>query len=313
MPKYRTNLPHLDSDKVFLTDGGLETDLIFKYGIDLPEFAAVAIFIEDDDPAVLHDYFAPYLAAAKDSGRGLLLESATWRSSPDWLTKIGVAEDRHADLNRKAVDFLLRVREANETPTSPMPISGQLGPRGDGYAIDTKMTVDEAEAYHAWQAKLFAGTEADQISVLTMNYVEEALGIARAGAAADIPTVISYTVETDGRLPSGQPLGEAIEQVDSDANSAPAYFMLNCAHPDHFTSTLKNGGDWVSRIRAIRANASRMSHEELDNAEELDAGNPQEFGAQHAELLTLFPQLAVLGGCCGTDHRHVHEIAKATA
>jgi S-methylmethionine-dependent homocysteine/selenocysteine methylase len=313
MPKYRNALPQLKGDRLFLTDGGLETDLIFKYGIDLPLFAAIALFIEDDSPAVLGDYFAPYIAAAKNSGRGLLLESPTWRSSPDWLNQLDVPASRHAELNQRAVEYMVRLREQHETAANPMPISGQMGPRGDGYAIDKKMSADEAEAYHSWQAKLFANTDAAQISVLTMNYVEEALGVARAGAAADIPTVISFTVETDGRLPSGQPLGEAIEQVDAETGAFPAYFMINCAHPDHFTPTLKAGGDWVQRIRAIRANASRMSHEELDNAEELDAGNPKEFGHQHSDLRTLFPQIAVLGGCCGTDHRHVEEISRACA
>jgi len=248
---------------------------------------------------------------AKAERRGFLLEGATWRSSPDWLNQLGIAESRHADLNRKAIDFLLQIRGAHETEQSPMPISGQLGPRGDGYAVEAKMTPDEAETYHFWQAKLFAETEADLISALTINYVEEALGIARAGAAAGIPTVISFTVETDGRLPSGQPLAEAIEQVDAESGNAPAYFMLNCAHPDHFAGTLEAEGGWVSRIRAVRANASRMSHEELDNAEELDSGNPEEFGHQHAELRTRFPSITVMGGCCGTDHRHVEEISKA--
>ncbi len=296
---------------MFLTDGGLETDLIFRFGVDLPLFAAISLFVDDDEPATLHDYLAPYLSAAKAAERGFLLESTTWRSSPDWLNQLGIAEHRHADLNRKSIDFLLRVREEHETAESPMPISGQLGPRGDGYAIENKMTPDEAEAYHSWQAKLFAETEADQISALTMNYVEEALGVARAGAAAGIPTVISFTVETDGRLPSGQPLGEAIEQVDAETGKTTAYFMLNCAHPDHFAGTLKAGDGWVGRIGAIRANASRMSHQELDDSEELDSGNPEEFGDQHAELLTQFPSIKVMGGCCGTDYRHVEEIGRA--
>jgi homocysteine S-methyltransferase len=313
VPKYRNALPQLTEERLFLTDGGLETELVFKFGVDLPLFAAISLFFDHDDPDMLHEYFAPYLETAKSRGCGFLLESATWRSSPDWLNKLGIAEQRHAELNRKAIDFLLRIREDHETAESPMPISGQLGPRGDGYSIDAKMSPREAEAYHSWQARLFAETEADQISALTLNYVEEAVGVARAGAAAGVPTVISFTVETDGRLPSGQPLGEAIEQVDAESGGAPAYFMLNCAHPDHFSGTLKAGKDWVGRIRAVRANASRMSHEELDNAEELDSGNPQEFGQQHAELLGRFPSLRVMGGCCGTDHRHVEEISKAWA
>ena len=313
MPRYRNALPQLAGDRLFLTDGGLETDLVFKFGIDLPLFAAISLFFDDDDPPLLHEYLAPYLETAKSGGHGFVLESATWRSSPGWLSQLGIAEERHAELNRKAVDFLLRIRARHETAENPMPISGQLGPRGDGYAIDTKMSAEEAEAYHSWQAKLFADTEADQISALTLNYVEEAVGIARAGAAAGIPTVISFTVETDGRLPSGQPLGEAIEQVDAESGASPAYFMLNCAHPDHFSGTLKPGEGWVERIRSVRANASRMSHAELDEAEELDSGDPTEFGQQHAELLGRFPGLCVMGGCCGTDHRHVEQISRACA
>lgn len=313
MPKYRNALPQLKGDRLFLTDGGLETDIIFNHGIDLPLFAAIALFFDEADPAVLHDYYKPYLTAALEKKRGIVLESPTWRSSPDWLDKLNVPADRHEALNRNAIEFLVRLRERFETADSPMPISGQIGPRGDGYAVESKMSAEEAEAYHSWQARLFAGTEADLISVLTMNYVEEAIGVARAGAAADIPTVISFTVETDGRLPSGQPLGEAIEEVDAATGGSPAYFMLNCAHPDHFGQTLREGAAWVSRIHAVRANASRMSHEELDNAEELDPGDPHEFGHLHANLKALFPNIQVMGGCCGTDHRHVEEINKAVA
>jgi len=313
MAKYRNALPQITGDKWFLTDGGMETDLIFNHGIDLPLFASISLFREDDDPAVIAEYFAPYLETAKAEKRGIVLESATWRASPGWIAQLGYAPDEFETLNRKAIASLARLRDKHDSADAPVLISACIGPRGDGYSIDTKMTADEAEAYHAAQINLFAETEADLVTTLTMTYVEEAIGIARAAKAAGMPVVISFTVETDGRLPSGQALGEAVEQVDAATDGYPAYFMINCAHPDHFMPTLREGGAWVSRIQGLRANASRMSHEELDNAEELDDGDPHELGHQYAELVAEFPSLRVLGGCCGTDHRHVHEIAKACA
>jgi len=313
MAKYRNALPQITGDKWFLTDGGMETDLIFNHGIDLPLFASISLFRKDDDPAVIAEYFAPYLETAKAEKRGIVLESATWRASPGWIAQLGYAPGEFETLNRKAIASLERLRDKHDNADTPVLISACIGPRGDGYSIDTKMTAEEAEAYHAAQINLFAETEADLVTTLTMTYVEEAIGIARAAKAAGMPVVISFTVETDGRLPSGQALGEAVEQVDAATDGYPAYFMINCAHPDHFMPTLREGGAWVSRIQGLRANASRMSHEELDNAEELDDGDPHELGHQYAELVASFPSLRVLGGCCGTDHRHVHEIAKACA
>jgi len=313
MAKYRNALPQLTSDKWFLTDGGMETDLIFNHGIDLPLFASISLFRKDDDPAVIAEYFAPYLETAKAQKRGIVLESATWRASPGWIAQLGYAPDEFETLNRKAIASLNRLRDKHDSAETPVLVSACIGPRGDGYAIDTKMTAEEAEAYHAVQVGLFADTEADLVTTMTMTYVEEAIGIARAAKAAGMPVVISFTVETDGRLPSGQALGDAVEQVDAATGGYPAYFMINCAHPDHFMPTLREGGAWISRIQGLRANASRMSHEELDNAEELDDGDPHELGHQYAELVAEFPSLRVLGGCCGTDHRHIHEIAKACA
>ena len=317
MPKYRNALPQLAGNKLFLTDGGLETDMIFLRGIDLPLFSSITMYLEDDDPAVLHDYLLPYIEAAKGMNTGIVVESTTWRSSPGWLDQLGVPSARHEELNRAAIQSLVKVRTNHETTTTPIVISGALGPRGDGYAIDTKMSVEEATDYHAWQIDIFADTEADMVTVMTMNYVEEAIGVALAAKAAGMPCVIGFTVETDGRLPSGQMLGEAINEVDAATDSSPAYYMLNCAHPDHFASTLaagkEAGAGWLSRIQALRANASRCSHAELDEATELDDGDPHEFGVIYADLLEKYPSFVVFGGCCGTDHRHITEVAHACA
>ena len=192
-----------------------------------------------------------------------------------------------------------------------MVISGCIGPRADGYKISNKMTVDEARQYHFEQIETFAHSEADLVSAFTINYVEEAIGITRAAQSAGIPVVISFTVETDGRLPSGQALAQAITEVDHTTQNGPAYYMINCAHPTHFNTTLTTDAPWVRRIRAIRANASALSHAELDEAQELEDGNPVELGSQYAELTNMLPNLNIFGGCCGTDHRHVAAICRA--
>jgi len=312
MPKYRHRLPQL-SDRVFLTDSGLETELIFHDGIDLPSFASFVLLDEERGLKRLRDYYQQFATTAKAGGFGLVLETPTWRANPDWAATVGYSKAALADANRKAIDLMVEIRELNETPRSPMVISGNLGPRGDGYDPGKMMSADEAAAYHAEQIEVFRGTEADMVSVFTMNYVNEAVGVARAAKAAGIPSAISFTVETDGKLPTGQSLKDAILQVDAETDAAPAYYMLNCAHPTHFADVLAAGESWVKRLRGLRANASRRSHAELDAAADLDDGNPVELGQQYADLRRKLGHINVLGGCCGTDHRHVEQIAFACA
>jgi S-methylmethionine-dependent homocysteine/selenocysteine methylase len=310
MPKYRQRLPQL-ANHVFLTDSGLETELIFHDGMELPCFASFILLENEDGTTRLRNYYQRFATTARNGGFGLVLESPTWRANADWAGKIGYSKAALADANRKAIALMAEVRDKNETPRSPMVISGNLGPRGDGYNPSKMMSAIEAETYHAEQIDLFRGTEADMVSAFTMNYVNEALGVAQAAKAAGMPIVISFTVETDGRLPTGQTLKDAIEEVDAKTGATPAYYMLNCAHPTHFAGVLEAGEPWVKRLRGLRANASRRSHAELDTATDLDDGNPEEFGRQHAELRRRHSNLTVLGGCCGTDHRHVEQIALA--
>ncbi len=302
--RYRDGLPQL-RDTPFLTDGGIETTLIFHDGHDLPHFAAYDLLTRDGGEEALRRYFEPYVRIARDRGVGIVLETATWRANPDWGTRLGHSPAQLAELNRRAVELLDELRAEYETDSTPIVISGCIGPRGDGYVVGEAMTAEEAEAYHATQIATFAGTAADLVTALTMTYVEEALGIVRAARAAGMPVVISFTVETDGRLPSGQALGEAIEQVDSATDGYAAYFMINCAHPSHFDAVLEPGAAWNDRVIGLRANASRLSHAELDEAEELDSGNPEELALEYVALRERLPRLTVLGGCCGTDHRHV--------
>ena len=310
MPKYRNNLPQL-SGKTFLTDGGLETVLIFHDGYDLPEFAAYPLLDGEEGRAHLKDYLKTYAGIAKENGFGFLLEAPTWRASKNWGDKLGHSAEDLARLNRAAIKLLIEIREEIEAEDFCCVISGQIGPEGDGYNPDGFLSADEAEAYHSAQIATFAETKADMICALTMTYAEEAIGVANAAKAVGIPAAISFTVETDGKLPSGQSLGDAIAEVDAATGNYPSYYMINCAHPSHFDGVLDGDADWASRIMAVRANASKMSHAELDNSEVLDAGNPDEFGGEHVALKKKLPNLCVIGGCCGTDERHVAAIAKA--
>ena len=309
-PKYRHSLPQL-SGGTFLTDGGLETTLIFHDGLDIPLFAAFTLLKDPKGRAALQRYFETYCGVAKTHGSGFILDTPTWRASQGWADQLGYSAADLEAAHHDAVATLFELRETHETAETPHVINGVLGPQGDGYNPDQFMTADQAEAYHGAQVRYFDEAGVDMVSAITMTYVEEAIGIARAASVRNVPCVISFTVETDGRLPSGQDLRSAIEQVDRETERSPAYFMINCAHPDHFGGAIADGESWLERIRGVRANASRMSHEELDNAEELDAGNPQELGASYADLLKVLPNLTVMGGCCGTDHRHVDAMAQS--
>jgi S-methylmethionine-dependent homocysteine/selenocysteine methylase len=305
--RHRDALPQLD-DSPFLTDGGLETTLIFHDGHDLPYFAAYDLLTRDGGEDALRRYFEPYVHIALARGVGIVLETPTWRANPDWAARIGHSGHRLEALNRRAVELLQELRDELQTETTPIVISGCVGPRGDGYVVGETMTADEAANYHGAQIRSFAEAGVDLATAITMTYTDEALGIVRASQAVGLPVVISFTVETDGRLPSGQSLGEAIDEVDARSDGAAAYFMLNCAHPSHFYDVLEPGSRWTDRIRGLRANASRLSHAELDEADELDMGDPEELAHEYAALRESLPRLTVLGGCCGTDHRHVDAI-----
>ncbi len=308
--KYRGRLPQLDG-RLFLTDGGLETTLVFHEGWDLPNFAAFILLDSDRGREALRAYFDRYVPMAVAAGLGFVLESPTWRANPDWGAKIGYDRQALSRINHAAIDLMAEIRERYETPSSAMVISGCIGPRGDGYDPGTLMAPAEAETYHAVQIGIFRDAGADFVSAFTMTNSNEARGIAQAAKAADMPCVISFTVETDGRLPTGESLADAIAAVDAATQGWPAYYMINCAHPSHFDRVLDAGGSWVKRVRGLRANSSRCSHAELDEAPELDIGDPVQLGNEYAAIVRRFPHINVLGGCCGTDHRHVACISRA--
>lgn len=303
------HLPQLEGS-LFLTDGGIETTLIFHHGLSLPCDAAYTLLENEAGIVELTRYYDSYLAIAAARGTGFILESPTWRANPDWAARIGTSPAGLEAVNRQAITMMSAMRTRYRNRISPIVISGCVGPRADAYHPAEIMTAEEAEQYHSIQIQAFSETEADMVTAITLTNIPEAIGIARAARRVGLPAVISFTVETDGRLPTGVSLQEAIEQVDIATVGSPAYYMINCAHPVHFESVLTPGADWIERIRGLRANASRKNHAELDGQPELDTGDPVDLADRYRSLLQRFPHINVIGGCCGTDHRHIEQISR---
>jgi homocysteine S-methyltransferase len=308
--KYRNNLPQSNGRR-FITDGGLETVMVFQEGIDLPEFSAITLLTRDDVREILQRYFQPYIKIATDHELGLVLGTPTWRASSDWAEKLGFSTEQMDAFNRRSVDEMQRLRVESETAASPMPISDCVGPRGDGYSPASQMTINEAMTYHDRQIAVFADSAVDFVSAMTLNYSDEAIGLIRAARSRHMPIEISFTVATDGRLPTGDRLPDVIERCDQETDGFAKGYMINCAHPSHFAHIIERDQTWLQRLSGIRANASKMGHAELNNSVELDDGDPVELAAEIRALAELATELNVFGGCCGTDHRHIGEIARA--
>ena len=297
-------LPH-QRDRRFLTDGGIETDLIHRRDVDLPHFAAFPLLDTDSGRALLRSYYDDYLAIARASAWALLLESPTWRANPDWGTRLGYSVAELARLNRAAIAFMREIQARNLDVESL--VSGSVGPRYDGYSVDARLEPDEAADYHLPQLRAFAAAGADLATAYTITHVGEAVGITRAARRAGLPVAVSFTVEMDGRLPTGTTLSAAI--TETDAQDPPDYYLVNCAHPTHIQAAFTEPGPWIDRVAGIRANASKRSHAELDGAPDLDDGDPTEFAVDVHNLATLLPHRLILGGCCGTDARHIDALA----
>jgi S-methylmethionine-dependent homocysteine/selenocysteine methylase len=308
MTIYRDSFPPSNVD-LFLAYVGMETDLIFNQGVDLPGFASYPLLKTTEGQELLKGYLKDLIALGKETSAGVILESPTWVANRDRGAALGYGFDELKKLNQNAIAMMAAVRL--ESDHVPIVISANIGPREDAYAPSAQMTPEEAERYHAEQIAVLAETDVDVISGYTLAYPSEAIGMVRAARQFGLPVVISFTVETNGRLPTGESLDEAISGVDTATDGYAAYFMINCAHPEHFSGVLEDAS-WMQRVRGIIANASRCSHADLDEAEELDDGNPSELGVQLSDLRRRFPHIKVLGGCCGTDMRHMKQIVTAS-
>jgi S-methylmethionine-dependent homocysteine/selenocysteine methylase len=295
-----------NSHEQFMTDGGLETTMIFHHGIDLPYFASFTMLNNSEQRLTLANYYSDYLKVAEKNNLVMLLDTPTWRANPDWIGKLGLDTTQTRQVNIDSVQFVKDIQVLH--PKSKSLINGVIGPRGDGYNPQHKMSVEQARDYHRIQIEAFHNAGADMITAVTMNYPEEAIGMSLAAKEFAIPIAISFTTETDGKLPSGEELKLAIFATDDLTDNYPIYFMINCAHPTHFNGVLNGDEEWVQRIKGLRVNASCKSHAELDESEHLDDGNPSELASQVNEIKEKFPQINILGGCCGTDIRHITEM-----
>ncbi|WP_196140781.1 homocysteine S-methyltransferase family protein [Aliikangiella sp. G2MR2-5] len=307
MSLYRRQLP-LTQQSPLITDGGLETELIFKNGYELPEFASFPLLETQQGREDLTDYYQHYLEIARTHHRGIILEAPTWRANPDYIAKLGYSPDQVSVINAHAIEYLNELRKSYPV-SQPCLISGCIGPRFDGYQPQQKMSIQQSINYHTAQITAFEATDADLVTALTMTNVDEALGISLAAKKLNMPIVISFTTETDGQLPSGESLKSAIETIDRETANYPLYYMINCAHPSHFQNRLGDAA-WCQRIQGLRSNASCKSHAELDESTELDSGDPVALGLDYSKLNSVLKNLRVIGGCCGTNHEHVVQMVK---
>jgi len=297
----------------WVTDGGLETDLLYHHGVDLPGFAAYPLLDTLDGRALLTDYYSGYARIARHAGAVLLLETPTWRANPDWVASLGGSPDDVRRINLESVVFLAGLGEsllsAGTLPSRAMDdyssfeVRGMIGPRGDGYAPGQVTSADEFATYHCAQVAAFAEGGAPRVTAYTLTTVAEALGVVHAARAHNVDVSVSFTVETDGRLPDGTPLADAVESLWQ--HGPPDGLLVNCAHPTHIAEALRDDDSWALRVTGLRVNASSQSHAELDTADVLDEGDLAELVATHEQLLARLPNVDVVGGCCGTDVRHV--------
>jgi S-methylmethionine-dependent homocysteine/selenocysteine methylase len=299
----------LFNEKYYLTNGGLETTLIFHRGITLNYFAAFDLLRSENGKKELEQYFRSYLLLAERHKLGFVIESPTWRASADWGFRLGYSHDELFTLNKNSIKFVRRLAGSYDRLPQVI-VSGNVGPRGDGYKAELRMTSGQAKAYHIDQIKAFAMADADLVTAVTITYSDEAIGIVNAARLFGIPVVISFTVETDGKLPSGESLQDAIKRTDSETDYYAEHYMMNCAHPHHFIGEFQDDGDWKWRIGGIRANASLKSHADLDESDTLDAGDKCLLAQGYSDLFWLLPNIKVIGGCCGTDHSHLEEICE---
>lgn len=303
-------LPQLKG-QMFVTDGGIETHLIFNEGHDVPDMGVYVLNMSDAGREAMRAYYRAYIPICQEAGQGFLFDTNTWRANPDWGGRAGYDADKLREANIRAVEFCQEMQAEFAAAGVDSIISGVIGPRRDAWQYDKAMTVEEAIFYHTPQIEAFAATDADYVTAYTLTNVPEAVGIAKAAKATGLPVVLSFTLETDGNLPGGKPLEVAINEVDAATGDYPAYYMINCVHPIHFAPVVRQGGRWVNRIGGLRVNASMMSHAELDNSPTLDIGNIADLAQRYMRVLPLLPNIRVLGGCCGTDHRHIGAIAQS--
>lgn len=305
----RPLLPH-QSDQLFVTDGGTETWLMYKRGLELPHFCSFYLLDLPAGREALKEYYRGFVRVAQRHRAHYIFCSLTYRASRDWGELLGYSRAGLAEMNHKAFALYREVAQEMACSDDSTLYSGCIGPRGDAYNLKQTMSAEQAQDYHAEQIATFRAAGADLVTAMTLNSAQEAIGIARAARAAGVPAVISFTLEKDGTVGGRASLRETIEQVDAETGNAPAYYMLNCTHPQDFLPALGEG-PWMQRVLGLRANASSLEHGRLCQLGRLEEGDWTDLARQHGELTGRYPRMNVFGGCCGTDSVHVAGIVDA--
>lgn len=308
MGTQRPRLPH-ESDRLFLTDGGTETWLIHKRGLEVPHFSSFHLLRDRAATEAIRGYYRAFAAIAVDHGTAFIFDSLTYRASRDWGALFGYSREALEDANHACLALYREVASEAGLVDDDVVISGCVGPMRDAYEGNDAPSADAAEAYHRAQIATFRKADVDVVTALSLSSSQEALGIARAGRAAGVPVAISFMVEKDHRLQSGETLHAAIEAVDRATDRAVAYYLINCAHPLDFGPALAHE-PWIERVRGVRANASKHDHAFLSRMDHLDEGDADELAGQYGDLKARFPHMNVFGGCCGTDFHHVRKISE---
>lgn len=300
-------------DGPFLTEGGVYTHLMFDLNVELRNLAAFELLFDASKEAILKDLHRTFADIAIKYGVSIILDTETWRASSNWYKLVGTSAKQQTKIHplalassRRLADY---VRDKSEGKVNAI-VVGTMGPLNDAYKFDKDLSVEVARNYHRAQMLEFKANKAGAVGAYTLSTSTEALAIALEAKDATIPCFLSFTVETDGTLPSGESLQMAVERVDEETQNSVLFFMVNCAHPRHVRKAVENDGAWIQRIRGVRGNASIKSHEELNNSTELHSGDPVQFANDLLSLRDIFPQLVVMGGCCGTSPDHSIEIAK---
>jgi homocysteine S-methyltransferase len=309
-PSMHEEFPPRLENKFYLTEGGTETEILYKWGYELPEFAMFTLLENAEANECVLGMYRRYFDVAEAYGTGILVTGHDYRASPDWARKLGYSLKGLTEMQHRTIQFLTDIRAEYEGRVSDVYVSGCIGPRGDAYGTGGGISEAESEDYHSVQLSNLVETDADMAIAQTFNNIPEAIGVVRAATAIGIPIGVCLTLTTDALLRSGPTLKEAVETIDDRTGGAAAWFGTNCSHPVEFEPAISEAGAWAERLRYIRPNATQMEKIALCKLGHLEDGDPVELGHQIGDVARRFPNADILGGCCGTDERHLGEIAK---
>jgi homocysteine S-methyltransferase len=306
-----TEFPKQQPGLNYLTEGGQETEIMYKYGYELPSFALFPLLDNPGAVTELRGMYGRYLDTAARHGFGVVIGALDYRASPDWGSLLGYSSEQLAEMQMRSISFLREVAQPYQARVPALLYAGIVGPRGDAYETNQTITADEAEEYHGAQLATLARAGVDLVEAMTFTSVPEMVGLSRAASLAGLPLSISFTLDNSTRqLPSGPTLKDAIETIDAQTgDDRPAFYGINCSHPLEFMPAIEPG-PWFERVRCLRPNAAMMDKISLCTLGHLESGDPVELGELMGGLARQYPHIDMWGGCCGTWETHLDEIAR---